>query len=426
MTETLGTTDRSTDRIASHTADRVIAATTRPAASPGGPTIAGIRASIAPVLSGLAATARDREGTRDHPFAEVRALASARLLLIGVAAEDGGAGGTVRDIVEAVIEVARADSNVAQALRSSFLTANQVATRTDLPHRNRTLGRLLDGDLFAGTGNERTGGASGSVTTTLRRDGTGYLLNGTKYYSTGALHADWFSGTALDVDGKVVRFEVPTDREGVEPLDDFDAVGQRLTASGSTRLTDVRVTEDEVIRTDPAALRHPWQGSFAQLYLASVQAGIAAAVLDDAVWFTRAKARPIKHSTADRSVDDPYVRHVVGQIGARAHAARASVVLAAEALERVRRAPDAEVRAAGADGAVSVAQGQYVAIESALKAAELLFDVGGGSATSREYALDRHWRNARTVANHNPRDWKAAAAGAYHLTGEDPPTTGLF
>lgn len=389
-------------------------------------TVAGIRAAIAPVLTDLAATARHREATREHPFAQVRALAAAGLVLIGVPARDGGAGGTLRDVVEVVIDLARADSNVAQALRSSFLTARQVSTRRDLPHRERSLERLRRGDLFAGTGNERNGGAGGSVATTVRRAGAGHVLNGTKYYSTGGLYADWFGGTAVDEDGTVVHFTVPTDRAGVELLDDFDAVGQRLTASGSTRLTDVRVEDDELAGTDRSRLRNPWLGSFAQLYLAAVQAGIAAAVLDDAVWFGRKKARPIKHSTADRSVDDPYVRHVFGRVAARAHAARASVVLAAEALAQADRTPDHEARAAGAAAAVTIAQAQYTAVESALGAAELLFDVGGGSATDRQYAFDRHWRNARTVANHNPRDWKAAVVGAYHLTGEEPPTTGLF
>ncbi|MEV7084555.1 acyl-CoA dehydrogenase family protein [Streptomyces sp. NPDC093085] len=397
---------------------------TGPAAAP--PTVAGIRTAIAPVLAGLTATARERESTRDHPFAQVRALAEARLVAIGIPAEDGGAGGTLREVAEAVIALARADSSVAQALRSSFLTAHRATAHRDLPHRERTVARLLRGELFAGSGNERNGGASGSVRTTVRRDGAGQVLNGTKYYSTGGLYADWFTGTATDEDGGTVHFTVPTDRAGVEVLDDFDAVGQRLTASGTTRLTGVRVTDDELARIDRTTLGNPWPGTFAQLYLASIEAGIAAAVLDDAIWFGREKARPIKHSTASRSVDDPYVRHVLGEIAARAHAARSSVLIAAEALDRVRHTAGPEVRAAGADAAVTVAQAQYVAVESALKAAELLFDVGGGSATDRAYAFDRHWRNARTVANHNPRDWKAAVIGAYHLTGEEPPVTGLF
>ena len=395
-------------------------------ASATAPTVAGIRAAIAPVLAELAATARAREGTRDYPFEQVRALAAARLVAIGIPEADGGAGGTVRDVAEAVIDVARADSNVAQALRASFLTAHQVTTRATLPHRARTLERLLRGELFAGTSNERSGGASGSVATTVRREGDGYLLNGAKYYSTGGLYADWFGGTATDEDGTVVSFSVPTGRPGVELLDDFDAVGQRLTASGTTRLTEVRLGADEVVRADRAALPNPWLGTFAQLYLASVEAGIAAAAFDDAISFGRAKARPIKHSTARRSVDDPYVRHVVGRIAARAHAARSAVALAAETLDRVRHAPADQTRAVGAEAAVVVAQAQYLAVESALQAGELLFDVGGGSATDRSHALDRHWRNARTVANHNPRDWKAAAVGAYYLAGEEPPTTGLF
>ncbi|MFD7154050.1 acyl-CoA dehydrogenase family protein [Kribbella sp. NPDC059898] len=400
-------------------------------------TVEGIQAGVAPVLERLAATAREREGTRDYPFEEVRALAEQRITLIGVAVEDGGAGGTLRDVVELVIAIARADSNVAQALRSSFLTAASVVARRDLPHRERTLARLRNGDLFAGTANER-GGAAGAVATRLLRKGDGQVLSGAKYYSTGGLFAQWFGGTATDEDGKIVRFTIPTDREGVERLDDFDAIGQRLTASGTTRLNDVRVSPDELIRADEAPPRNPWQGSFAQLYLASIEAGIAGAALDDAVQFAREKARPIKHSTADRAVDDPYVRHVIGEIAARANAARAVVLLAAEELAAVPTAGDHElaapgsatpsdpVRVAGAWAAVVVAQAQYVAVEAALRAGELVFDVGGGSATDRGTALDRHWRNARTVANHNPRNWKAAVVGGFHLTGDEPPPTGLF
>jgi alkylation response protein AidB-like acyl-CoA dehydrogenase len=390
------------------------------------PTVAGIRAAIAPVLARLSDTARHREDDRRYAFEEVRELGAFGLLLIGVPIADGGAGGSLRDVVEVVIDLARADSNVAQALRSSHLSAHQIRSRLDVPTRAATLERLLRGELFAGTSNERNGGSSGSVSTRLTRAADGYLLNGVKYYSTGGLYAHWFAGTATDDDGEVVRFSVPVDRPGVELLDDFDAIGQRLTASGSTRFTDVRVTEDEVYRAADLAPANPWLGSFAQLYLAAVEAGIAAAALDDATWFGRERARPIKHSSAATSAEDPYVRRVVGQIGARAFAARSVVLLAAETLDRVVARPEDEIRTAGAAAAVAVAQAQVVAIESALNAAELVFDVGGGTATNREFAFDRHWRNARTVANHNPRDWKLAVAGGHHLTGEEPPTSGLF
>jgi alkylation response protein AidB-like acyl-CoA dehydrogenase len=69
---------------------------------------------------------------------------------------------------------------------------------------------------------------------------------------------------------------------------------------------------------------------------------------------------------------------------------------------------------------------KLIGAQAALRCGELVFDVGGGSATLRAHNLDRHWRNARTVANHNPRDHKAGVIGAYHLTGQEPPTSGLF
>jgi len=389
-------------------------------------TPAGIRIAIAPVLERLAATSAAREQARDFAVDDVRALAAAGVVRTGLAVADGGAGGTLRDVVEVVIDVARADSSVAQALRSSFLTAHQVATRPDLPQRAALVERLGRGDLFAGTANERSGGAGGQIATTARRDGDGWVVDGEKYYSTGGLYASWFSAQAVADDGTVVRFTVPVDRAGVEVLDDFDAVGQRLTASGTTRLRHVRVHADEATVAGDAVPDNPFVGSWAQLYLAAVQAGIAARALDDAVRVVRDVARPIKHSTAARSVDDPYVRQTVGQIAARAQAARAVVLLAAETLDAVRGLTGAEARRAGAAASVHVAQAGVVAIESALAASELLFDVGGGSLTDRDLGLDRHWRNARTAANHNPRQWKQAVAGAYHLTGAEPPTTGLF
>ncbi|WP_237755191.1 acyl-CoA dehydrogenase family protein [Nocardia nova] len=400
------------------------AAPTAPGAAE--PTVAGIRAAADPILRRLGETAAAREQSRDYAFADVRALAATGIALTGIAREDGGAGGSVRAVADLVIAIARADSGVAQALRSTFLVANRVAGHVDPAHREVNLRRLRGGDLFAGTANERTGGASGQTNATATRSGDDWIVNGEKYYSTGGLYADWFSTQARTENGTVIRFTVPADRAGIDRLDDFDAVGQRLTASGTTRFTDVRVHADEVTGTEDDRPGNPWQGSFAQLYLAAVEAGVAARALEDAVAFARERARPIKHSSATASVEDPYVRQTVGQIAARAQTARAVVLLSAETLDGVRAVTGDSARRAAAAAAVEVAQAGTVAVESALAAAELLFDVGGGSITNRDLGFDRHWRNARTVANHNPRQWKQAVAGAYHLTGAEPPTTGLF
>ena len=56
-------------------------------------------------------------------------------------------------------------------------------------------------------------------------------------------------------------------------------------------------------------------------------------------------------------------------------------------------------------------------IEQVLEAATLVFEVGGASATSETRRLDRHWRNARVLASHNPAIQREAAVGNYHLNG---------
>jgi len=389
-------------------------------------TVEGIRVAIRPALDRIGANAHTREATRDYAYDDVRELATHGIGLTGISPREGGAGGSVRDVVDLVIAIARADSNVAQALRPTFLVAHQIAGSEDVPLRAVNLERLRNRELFAGTVNERNGGASGSVSATARRVDGGYVVNGRKYYSTGGLYASYFSSQATADDGTIVHFTVPVERSGVNRIDDFDAIGQRLTQSGSTELTDVHVHDDEVTVVGDYTPDNPWRGSFAQLYLAAVQAGIAARALDDAVHFARDLGRPIKHSSASRSIDDPFVRETVGEIAARAQAARAVVLLAAEALHDQRRLRGDQARRVGAESAVAVAQAAVTAVESALRAAELLFDVGGGSITDRDLGFDRHWRNARTAANHNPRQWKLAVAGAHHLTGEEPPTTGLF
>lgn len=392
-------------------------------ASPQTLTVDLLRARAATLLPKIAAGAAERERNRVLPHEQIRALAEAQLLTWRVPKSAGGADASVRDVIGFLIDVAAADSNVAQALRPGFSFVEGLRLGHTEGDPKVWFDRFLAGNVFGNAGWE-VGGANGAISSRIRPDGDGFKVNGSKYYSTGSLYADWVSAVALDDEDKPVSFILPRDREGLVLVDDFDAMGQRLTASGTTLLENVTVHAHELRRRVGQGDRRSPVTPFLQLFLAAVMAGIARNARTDAVAFANQHARPIKHSTASKSVDDPYVRFSVGEIAARAYAAEAVVLQAADAIERAYANPDdpsLSVRAS-----IEVAQAQYIAADSALKAGELVFDVGGASTTGRSHNLDRHWRNARTVANHNPRHWKAAVAGGYHLTGEDPPASGLF
>lgn len=389
-------------------------------------TVEELNARADRLLPQIAAGAAQRERERQLPFEAVAQIAAAGLFTTRIPTRYGGAGGSVKDVIALLIRIASADSNIAQALRPGFgFVEGLLASRAEdaEAERERWFARYLDGAVVGNAGWE-VGGANGSISARIVRDGDNYRASGSKYYSTGSLYADWVSAVALDENEQPVSFILPRDRQGLELLDDFDAMGQRLTASGTTHLRDVQVLPEEIRTRTVEEGKRTIVTPFLQLFLAAVEAGIARNALNDAVAFANQHARPIKHSSASRSVDDPYVELSVGDVSARAFTAEAVVLHAAESIDRAW-ASDLDPQAVD-QAAVDVAQAQYIAAESALKAAELVFDVGGASTTGRSHNLDRHWRNARTVANHNPRQWKAAAVGAWQLKGTPPPTSGLF
>jgi alkylation response protein AidB-like acyl-CoA dehydrogenase len=58
--------------------------------------------------------------------------------------------------------------------------------------------------------------------------------------------------------------------------------------------------------------------------------------------------------------------------------------------------------------ALANSKAQTLVGQLAITAANRLFDTGGGSATARKYGFDRHWRNVRTILNHNPAALRSA------------------
>ncbi|EID08796.1 acyl-CoA dehydrogenase family protein [Mycolicibacterium phlei] len=397
------------------------------AEEPLGGTVAERLARLPQIVADLQRADAAAERERVLQYDAVQRLRHAGILSLRVPARYGGPGGSVRDVLGAVIQIARGSSNVAQALRPHFGFAERLlSNRATEVERVHWFPRFTEGLVFGNAITDGHGRSPSSAQTRVIADADGVLrLNGYKFYSTGTLFADLIAVSAVDADGLDVQVIVPADREGVELYDDWDGFGQRATASGGTRFTDVVVHPFEVTTVSDG--KHLGHGTtFLQLYLAAVTAGIAAAVADDAVTYVRTRARPAAHSLADAASGDPFVLQAVGDIAADAAAAGALVLAAADRIDALvdgGRENDAE---ALAELAVEVAKAQLVAERLALGAAARLFDTGGASATARALNLDRHWRNVRTIASHNPLAYKSYAAGNYAVNGVWPPANGYF
>ncbi|WP_280398792.1 acyl-CoA dehydrogenase family protein [Nocardia carnea] len=374
---------------------------------------------FAPVYAEIAAGAVDREIDRRPAHDEVRRLRAARFGALRVPVEYGGFGASVRQLFRQLIELAAAESNLPQALRVHFAFVEDQLLAEPGPARDQWLRAAAQGTLVGNAITEPGTGAVDRYQTRLTPSGDGWLLNGTKYYSTGSLYADHIL-VAADRDGERVAVLVDAAAEGVRQHDDWDGFGQRLTASGTTEFTDVAVPPDRVLGPGYGVAGPTYSTAYLQLVQLAVLAGIAQrAERDTREWVAR-RRRGYTHSVADIPRHDPLVQQVIGQLSAAAFSARANVLAVAGLLD--------DVLAAGAqdEGALvavelAAAQAQLSVIDTVLPATSRLFEVGGASIVSEGLRLDRHWRNARTISVHNPAIQKARAIGDHLLNGAELP-----
>jgi alkylation response protein AidB-like acyl-CoA dehydrogenase len=196
--------------------------------------------------------------------------------------------------------------------------------------------------------------------------------------------------------------------------------------SGGATFVDV-VVEPAMVVPYHQAFAVPQQlGARAQLVHAAIQVGIAGGALRDAREYVRQRARPffeaVRAGVASSAAEDPNTILRFGRLATRLHAAELLLAEAATILAEVGREPqDAE---AAARGSVAVAEAKAFASEAAVEIASDLFSLSGASAADSRHDLDRHWRNARTHASHDPVDWKFHHIGNFLLNGALPPNHG--
>ncbi|MCB4768651.1 acyl-CoA dehydrogenase [Ancylobacter sp. Lp-2] len=385
------------------------------------------------ILQRIAEGAVERDRSRLHPVEALRELKNARFGALSLPRDEGGGGAGLRGVIEQAIRLATADANVAHIFRNHFLFVERFLVAGPDERGAEWRRAVLDGAIFGLASTEldrkQTGGAS-DFSTLLTPDGDGYRLTGRKYYSTGTFYADFVLVRATIPGEGGASIVVPTDRDGIERIDDWDGIGQRVTGSGTTVFDNVAVQPREVLPDggNPPYLL-PFTSTLAQVYVTAIIVGILKAAERDAATLLKGRGRNFYFAPSERTVEDPILLQAIGRISSDAFAAELAVLAAADALERVSIAraegrTDLEERAH--EASLIAAKAKIVVDELALRSTTALFDVGGASAALRERGLDRHWRNARTLASHNPASYKALAVGGYEINGTRLPSLGFF
>lgn len=377
---------------------------------------------------GADASARDSE--RALPHDQVRALKESGLLALTVPEEFGGVDAPFEVVSEVFRLIAKADPSLAQIPHSHFTFLEAVRLKGTPSQQSFFYGVVRGGGLLANAQSERGPHPIDVDATTLTKTESGdYVLAGRKFYSTGALFADWVIVRASVADDsgdaptsstpKALAF-VPRDAPGLQIVDDWDGMGQRTTASGTVTLDDVRVPEEHVVPFSPIFAEPTTYGAQAQLLHAAIDVGIATGALEEGVR-NAAKARPHFEARVDSTADDPTVVALAGELVVTVRGAQALLAEAARQVDAARANPTADTTAAAS---IAVAVAKVAAVRASLEASAALFELGGTRSASASGNLSRYWRDARTHTLHDPVRWKIQHIGRHALSGTRPPRHG--
>ena len=366
------------------------------------------------------ASQRDRE--RRLPLAELERYSLSGLWGITVPREHGGAGVSRVTLAEVTAIISAADGSLGQIPQNHYFALEVLRVNGSADQQRRFYARALAGERFGNALAETGTRTAAERRTRLDPDGAGgWRINGSKFYCTGALYAQWIPTATVDADGIQRLAIVRRDSPGVEVIDDWSGFGQRVTGSGTVHFTDVAVpAEDVLLLADPAAPPNTIK-PLAQIIHAAIDLGIGQAALQDALSFVRERSRPWIDANVERAADDPLTISEFGRLSIRLEAARALVARAGRILD-VATADGTAANVAAA--AIAVAEARVLTTEASLAAGTKLFELAGTQSTLDHLNLDRHWRNARTHTLHDPVRWKRHAVGNYYLNDIAPGRVG--
>lgn len=366
----------------------------------------------------FAKEASQRDYQRQLPLREVQQYSASGLWGITIPKQFGGAGVSYKTLAEVVKIISSADSSLGQIAQNHWAFLEHIRLDASLEQQDFFFAQVLQGKRFGNAFSEKGSKTVADLTTKIEFKDGHAVINGQKFFATGALLAHWIPVVAVSEEGKPFAALVPQHTPGLTIVNDWSGFGQRTTVSGSVHLNNVQVDLKYIVPIHQAFERPTAAGAISQFIQSAIDAGIARGAIDETIAYVRAHARPWIDSGLEQASQDPYTIANIGELKIKLRAAEAVLALAGEAIDHALLNPTEETVS---EATLITAESKVLTTEIALLAANKLFELSGTRSTLSELNLDRHWRNARTHTLHDPVRWKLNIVGNYYLNDVPPP-----
>lgn len=373
------------------------------------------------VVAELAGDALERDRANHPPFAEVDLLRRSGLLGLRVPAAHGGAGQDLATTFGVLRTIARVDTSVAHLLGYHYNFLVGSLSDAEPAVRGRVWEQTLAEQWFwASTGSPQDQGL------VLEPAERGWTISGRKHFATGSRVADRLFGYVLEgATGHRLVVTLDPSRPELVRQDDWDMLGQRLSASNGMQFDRYPVTSDDVLIDygPDGGPAQPWRSLgvlFSQLLFSQLCQAAAEGVLLKARDYTRSTSRPWFHATVSAAGEDPFILQSYGLLTSRLQAVAALNERATATLEWAHGREQQLTEEERGQVSEVIATSRVVANEVALEVANKIYDLTGARAADNRYGFDLAWRNIRTLTLHDPQSYKAAEVGDYFLNGTLP------
>jgi alkylation response protein AidB-like acyl-CoA dehydrogenase len=328
----------------------------------------------------------DRE--QAYPYELYAAWVEAGLLRLPFPEQYGGVGGSVIDLVLVAEEISHKSADFFMAYAGSTFCGLNILRKASDEQKRQWLPPLLSGKIrMAISISEANAGSDiGAMRTTARRDGSDWIINGHKLWSTGAGAENAVINVYVrtDPDTEYRRglslFLVDNNAPGLN-VRKLDILGRRCVGTYELHFDDVRVPADRLIGGENNGWDCLLSGLQAErVCSAAGNCGAAQAVVDLALQFAKERkqfGRPIGSFQA--------IAHILADMQTEVEAARALTLRAAWMV------------ATGQDALREISMAKLLSSETYAKVANFGMQILGAYGSSMEFDMQRHFRDSRSA-----------------------------
>nr|WP_151751580.1 acyl-CoA dehydrogenase family protein [Acinetobacter bereziniae] len=365
----------------------------------------------------FAQTAAERDKAGGNPKFERDLIRKSGLLSLAIPQQYGGQGADWKTIFQTVQTIAQVDSSLAHVYAFHHLLISTVQLFAQPEQYQQWFEQTVQQHLFWGN----TLNPLDKRTTVQQVSENEFIFHGDKSFCSGSIDSDILLCSGFNDADQLLIAVIPTQREGVSFLGDWNNMGQRQTDSGTSHFEQVKVYKDELL-LNPGPLSTPYSSLrplIAQLIFVHLFLGVAEGAFEVARQSIQTQKAWSK-SLAEQAIHDPYIQKHFADFYVQLQSVRLLTEQAVEALQAAWNIGEDLTEQQRGQVSIAIATAKIAATNSSLFVTQNIFQVLGARATTAQLNLDRFWRNVRTQTLHDPIDYKYQEVGEWVLTGKAP------